>query len=215
MGAPSSDLGSLGGAMGLGDAAKLWIPFLVAAVIGAFVLANREFRASRDMLFGGIVIGLVIVGGWYVSGHVGFLAEDPATLEEKFVATNSGRMESYSFTAPVAYLLELLMLWTDQSRLVTFGIAGVLGMIVGSTAVALLTRTFRWEGFTNREDLANHIAGGIMMGFGGVTALGCTIGQGLTGISTLAVGSILTFLAIIGGCLAAVRYQMWRIDATS
>ena len=138
-----------------------------------------------------ILMGLVIVGGWYVSGHVGFLAEDPATLEEKFVATNSGRMESYSFTAPVAYLLELLMLWTDQSRLVTFGIAGVLGMIAGSTAIALLTRTFRWEGFTNREDLANHVVGGIIMGFGGVTALGCTIGQGLTGISTLAVGSIL------------------------
>ena len=215
VGAPSSDLGSLGGAMGLGDAAKLWIPFLVAAVIGAFVFANREFRAARDMLLGGVVIGLVIVGGWYVSGHVGFLAEDPATLEEKFVATNSGRMESYSFVAPVAYLIELLLLWTDQSRLVTFGIAGVLGMIVGSTAVALITRTFRWEGFTNREDLANHIVGGIMMGFGGVTALGCTVGQGLTGISTLAVGSILTFLAIIGGCLAAVRYQMWRIDATS
>ena len=215
MGAPSSDLGSLSGVIGLGDAAKLWVPFLVAALIGAFVLIDREFRAARDMLLGGIVIGLVIVGGWYVSGHVGFLAEDPATLEEKFVATNSGRMESYSFTAPVAYLIELLMLWTDQSRLVTFGIAGVLGMIVGSTAYALATRTFRWEGFTNREDLANHIVGGTMMGFGGVTALGCTIGQGLTGISTLAVGSILTFLAIVGGCLLAVRYQMWRIDATS
>ena len=73
----------------------------------------------------------MIVGGWYVSGHLGYLAEDPATLEEKFVATNSGRMESYSFVAPVAYLLELLVLWTDQSRVVTFGIAGVLGMIGG------------------------------------------------------------------------------------
>ena len=52
------------------------------------------------------------------------------------------------------------------------------------------------------------------MGFGGVTALGCTVGQGLTGISTLALGSILTFLAIIGGCLAALRYQIWRIEAT-
>ena len=78
------------------------------------MFASREFRATREMLVGGMLIGLVIVGGWYVSGHVGFLAEDPATLEEKFVATNSGRMESYSFTAPVAYLIELLMLWTDQ-----------------------------------------------------------------------------------------------------
>ena len=99
------------------------------------------------MIVGGIVIGAVIVGGWYVSGHLGYLAEDPATLEEKFVATNSGRAESFSFVAPVAYLLELLMLWTDQSRVLTFGIAGVLGMLAGSAAMALATRTFRWEGF--------------------------------------------------------------------
>jgi len=121
-------------------------------------------------------------------------------------------MESFSFVAPVAYLLELLVLWTDQSRVLTFGIAGVLGMVAGSCAMALYTRTFRWEGFASVEDTANHIAGAVLMGFGGVTALGCTIGQGLTGISTLAVGSILTFLSICGGCVLAVRYQEWRID---
>lgn len=215
VGATSSELGAVGGALGLGAAAKVWIPFTVAAAIGAFVFASRDFRDSRDMLVGGLVIGLVIVGGWYISGHLGFVAEDPATLEEKYVATNSGRMESYSFTAPVAYLMELLLFWTDASRLVTFGIAGVLGMIVGSAAMALATRTFRWEGFTNIEDLGNHVVGGMLMGFGGVTALGCTVGQGLTGISTLALGSIFAFFAIIGGCLAAVRYQMWRIEATT
>ena len=125
---------------------------------------------------------------------------------------NSGRMESFSFVAPVAYLLELLVLWTDQSRVLTFGIAGVLGILAGSCAMALYTRTFRWEGFASVEDTANHIAGAVLMGFGGVTALGCTIGQGLTGISTLAVGSILTFASIVGGCVLAVRYQEWRID---
>jgi uncharacterized membrane protein YedE/YeeE len=214
LGTATSDLGAIGGALGV-PAARLAIPIVVGVALAAFVLASRDFRASREMIVGGLVIGLVIVGGWYISGHVGFLAEDPNTLEEKFVATNSGRMESYSFTAPVAYLIELLMLWTDKSRIVTFGIAGVLGMIVGAGAVALATRTFRWEGFANIEDLGNHIVGGLLMGFGGVTALGCTIGQGLTGISTLAVGSILTFGAIIVGCLAAVRYQMWRIERTA
>jgi uncharacterized membrane protein YedE/YeeE len=158
------------------------------------------------------VVGLVIVGGWYISGHIGYLAEDPATLEEKFVGTNSNRLESYSFTAPVAYTLELLMLWSDTTRIVTFGIAGVLGMLAGSAAYALASRTFRWEGFGSVEDVGNHIVGGILMGFGGVTALGCTIGQGLTGISTLAVGSILAFASIIAGCVAAVRYQVWRLD---
>jgi len=107
------------------------------------------------------------------------------------------------------------MLWSDQSRIVTFGIAGVLGMLAGSAAYAVASKTFRWEGFGSVEDVANHIVGGVLMGFGGVTALGCTIGQGLTGISTLAVGSIITFAAIIAGCVAAVRYQIWRLDRTA
>jgi uncharacterized membrane protein YedE/YeeE len=95
---------------------------------------------------------------------------------------------------------------------VTFGIAGVLGLVLGSTLVALVTRTFRWEGFTTTEDLVHHVVGGILMGFGGVTALGCTIGQGLTGISTLAIGSFLALGAIIFGSAAAVKYQVWRMD---
>ena len=131
-------------------------------------------------------------------------------MEEAFIATNSGRPESYSFVAPVAYTLELLLLWSDQSRIVTFGIAGVLGMAAGSAAMALATRTFRWEGFASTEDLVNHIVGGVLMGFGGVTALGCTIGQGLTGISTLAIGSFIALAAIIAGCATALKYQYWR-----
>jgi hypothetical protein len=128
------------------------------------------------------------------------------------VGSSAGRIESYSFVAPSAYLLELLQLWTDQSRTVTFGIAGVLGMAVGSGAVALATKTFRWEGFTSVEDLAHHVAGGILMGFGGVTALGCTIGQGLTGLSTLAVGSFIAFGGIVAGGVAALKYQAWRVE---
>jgi uncharacterized membrane protein YedE/YeeE len=212
LGVKTSDLPSILAALGLGSGVKLWFPFVFAAVLAAWVLASREFRATKEMVIGGVLIGAVIVGGWYVSGHLGFVAEDPATLEEKFVATNSGRAESFSFTAPLAYLLELLMLWTDQSRIVTFGIAGVLGMLAGSAAMALATRTFRWEGFTTTEDLVNHVVGGIFMGFGGVTALGCTIGQGLSGVSTLALGSFIAFGAIILGCVAALKYQMWRLE---
>jgi uncharacterized protein len=214
-GVAASDLPALLGAAGLGAAAKVWVPVVIVLALLAYVFKDREFRASPELIVGGLIVGLVIVGGWYISGHVGYLAEDPATLEEKFVATNSGRLESYSFTSPVAYTLELLMFWSDQSRIVTFGIAGVLGMLAGSFAYALVSRTFRWEGFGSVEDVANHIVGGIFMGFGGVTALGCTIGQGLTGISTLAVGSFLAFGAIIAGCVAAVHYQMWRLEKTA
>jgi hypothetical protein len=211
LGAASSDLGTLAAAIGLGAPAKRWLPLAVAAALAAFVLANRDFRGARDMIFAGFVVGAVIVGGWYVSGHIGFIAEDPATLEEKFVRTNTGRMESFSLVAPMAYLVEMLMLWTDGTRVVTFGIAGALGMVLGAAAMALLTRSFRWEGFASTEDLANHIVGGMLMGFGGVTALGCTIGQGLTGLSTLAVGSFLAFFSIVLGSVLAIKYQTWRL----
>jgi uncharacterized membrane protein YedE/YeeE len=93
---------------------------------------------------------------------------------------------------------------------VTFGIAGVLGVLCGSAAMAVATRTFRWEGFASVEDVGNHVVGGVLMGFGGVTALGCTIGQGISGFSTLALGSILTFVSIVAGSAATMRYQYWR-----
>jgi uncharacterized protein len=212
LGAATSDLPALAAALGVPAAIKLALPFLLAAALAVFVLKDRAFRATPEMIVGGIVIGLVIVAGWYVSGHVGYVAEDPATLEEKFFATNSGRMESFSFVSPVAYTLELLMFWSDTSRIVTVGIAAVLGMLAGSAAYALASRTFRWEGFGSVEDVANHIVGATLMGFGGVTALGCTIGQGITGVSTLAVGSFLALGAIIVGCVAAIRYQVWRLE---
>ncbi|MBK7793897.1 MAG: YeeE/YedE family protein [Betaproteobacteria bacterium] len=213
LGAKTSDLATVVAALGLGAAAKSWVGFAVAAALAAWVFANREFRTTGEMIFGGVVIGAVVVGGWYVTAHLGYVAEDPQTLEEKFVATTSGRAESFSFTGPVAATLELLLFWTDQSRALTFGIAGELGMAVGSLAMALLTRSFRWEGFASVEDPAHHIVGGTLMGFGGVTALGCTIGQGLSGISTLSLGSFIALASIIVGSMAAMKYQMWRLES--
>jgi uncharacterized membrane protein YedE/YeeE len=211
-GATTSDLPSIAIAHGAGVAVRVWLPSLLAAALAIFIFRDREFRTTPALIIGGLVVGLVVVGGWYVSGHLGYLAEDPATLEEKFVATNSGRAESFTFVAPVAYSLELLMLWTDQSRVVTFGIAAVMGTITGAFAMALCTRRLRWESFANAEDLGTHLLGAVLMGFGGVTALGCTIGQGITGLSTLALGSFLSFFAIVGGCVAALKIQFWRMD---
>jgi len=87
----------------------------------------------------------------------------------------------------------------------------VLGVIAGAGTWALITRSFRWEGFAGIEDTTNHLLGAALMGFGGVTAMGCTVGQGITGFSTLALGSIVTFLAIIAGAAATLKFQYWRM----
>jgi uncharacterized membrane protein YedE/YeeE len=189
---------------------QLLLPGCVSTLLFLFVCSKRPFR-TVDNFFAGIIIGGVIVAAWFVSGKLGYVAEDPSTLQEAFVATNSGKMESFSFVAPYAYTLDLLMMWTDQSKVISFGIAATLGVIAGSMAYALASGSFRWEGFRGIEDTANHLIGAILMGFGGITALGCTIGQGLSGLSTLALGSILTFGAIIAGAIAAFRYQAWRL----
>lgn len=175
-----------------------------------FCLLRRDFW-TVDNLLGGLGSGLMVVLAWYVSGHLGYLPEHPDTLEEAFLATNSGRMESLTFVAPVAYTLELFMLWSDTSRVVTVAIAAVFGVVAGSLAWSLLTRSFRWEGFASVEDTATHLIGAALMGFGGVTAMGCTVGQGITGVSTLALGSFVTLAAILVGSVVAMKVQYWRM----
>ena len=147
-------------------AMEIALALVVGGGLAVFALVRREFR-QFDYLLGGIVVGLVIVGGWYVSGRLGYVAEDPNTLQEAWVATNTGRMESLSFVAPQAFLLELLMFWTDKSRIVTFGIASALGVIAGSLVYALVSKSFRLESFRDANDMLRHIVGGILMGFGG------------------------------------------------
>lgn len=195
--------------------AKTPLVLLLGCVIGGVLLfwslARAEGR-SADNLLGGLGIGAVVAGVWWVSGVLGHVAEDPNTLQEAFVATNSQRMESLSFVAPIAYALDWLMFFSDASKHLTIGIVAALGVVVGSAAVAIATRSFRWEGFRNAEDTANHLVGATLMGVGGVCALGCTIGQGMSGISTLSLTSFVALAAIIGGAVAALRWQTWRIE---
>ncbi len=182
----------------------------LAACLVIWALRSVPFRTPENVL-GSATLGAVVVAIWYVSGHLGHLAEHPVTLEETYVATASGRMESLTFVAPIAHTLEWLMFTSDKSRVLTLGVVAVLGTIAGSAAYAIAARRFRWEGFASTEDTANHLVGAILMGFGGVTALGCTIGQGISGLSTLALGSFLAFGAIVGGAVLGVKYQAWRV----
>jgi uncharacterized membrane protein YedE/YeeE len=202
----------------LAHASGLALPqaaLLLGALAGlgllAFVLARPEGR-SAEVWLGGAGLGAIVVGVWWVSGVMGHLDEHPLTLEEAFLATNTQRMESLTFVAPVAYSLDWLMLFSDKSKVLTIGIVSVVGVVLGSAAMALATGTFRWEGFRGVEDTANHVVGAVLMGVGGVTALGCTVGQGLSGVSTLALGSLLTLAAICAGAVLALRWQVWRLE---
>jgi hypothetical protein len=188
-----------------------WFGFAIGVALLAWVLSKPEGRTG-ELWLGGAGIGGVVVAMWWVSGRLGYLAEDPTTLQEAFLATNSHRMEAISMAAPLGFAIDWLMFFSDTSNTLTIGIVSVAGVIVGSSVVSLITRTFRWEGFGNAEDTGNHIAGSALMGIGGVTALGCTIGQGISGVSTLSLGSMLALLGIVGGAVLSLRYQQWRLD---
>jgi uncharacterized membrane protein YedE/YeeE len=201
----------LAAATGLdGRMLALALPVAIGVALLAYVFAAREARSS-DVLLGGIGIGLTAVGGWYVTGHVGFVAEHPETLQEAFIGTIGNRPESLSLVAPAAYALDLLMFWSDKSKFLSFGVASALGIVAGSAAWAVLSKSYREEVFPNGADFKRHLVGAILMGIGGVTALGCTIGQGLTGVSTLSLGSILTLAAIFAGAAATMKYEYWRL----
>lgn len=176
--------------------------WIVAGVVGlaliAFALKNAEFRKSFDNMLAGISVGLFVIAGWYITGVVGFDEFEPV------------RLESYTFVAPVAENLNYLMTYTGSA--ISFGIAAVFGMLVGSFIYAIVSGKFRTETFTSRSDMVAHIIGGVLMGFGGVIAFGCTVGQGITGMSTLAVGSIITTAAIIFGSAMTMKVQYHMLD---
>ena len=195
------------------DAKAALLVMSAVCVLGllAFVFKDRRFRANTVQIAGGLVLGALVAAGWYVTGHLGY-GENPETLETVYFATNTRTLESLSFVAPLAYTLELLMLWTDKSLHLSFGIASVLGVVAGSAAYALATRSFRWEGFASMTDLRNQLVGAMLMGFGGVTALGCTIGQGLSGLATLAIGSFIAVAGIVAGSVATLKYILWKME---
>ncbi len=193
------------------DAALIATTAVVALALLAFVFKDRRFRGNAWQVGGSAVLGLLVVLAWYLTGHVGH-GENPETLETVYFATNTRTLESLSFVAPLAYTLELLLLWTDKSLHASFGVATVAGIALGSLAYALVSKSFRWEGFASIADLRNQLAGGVLMGVGGVTALGCTVGQGISGVSTLAIGSLLALAGIVGGSAATLRYITWRAE---
>lgn len=183
----------------------------LALVLGAWLARSSDFMKPGP-LAGGAAVGLLVVLAWWVSGSLGFLAEHPETLEPAWLATGTRRPEALSFVAPTASLLNLLTLWSDRSTRLDLGTTVLLGTFAGALAASLLRREFRWEGFGNPSDVGHHLLGGALMGVGGVTALGCSIGQGLSGLSLLSAGSLIAVAALVAGAWLALRYQAWLIE---
>ena len=202
----------LGAAVGISTAgAGLILALVLGLGLIIWALLGRDF-VRFDNLLAGLGLGAIIAAMWWVSGRLGYVAEHPDTLQEAFLATNSGRMEALSFVSPVAYTIDWLMFFSDKAKVLTLGIVSVFGVVVGSAVYAIATRSFRWEGFAGAEDTANHLVGAVLMGVGGVAAMGCTVGQGLSGLSTLSATSFVAVSAIIAGAVTALKYQVWRLE---
>lgn len=182
---------------------------LSALLLGA--VATYAWRVRRMLdpghWVGGIAVGLLLAAAFLVTGGIGFIAEHPETLEPAWLGTQSRRPEGLSFSAPLAGALDLLTMWSDRATVLTFGVALMVGVLVGSHLSARWRGEFRLESFTTPNELASHAGGAVLMGFGGVTALGCSLGNGVTGLALLSVGSALAVAGIIAGAWLALAAQ--------
>ncbi|HSV45996.1 MAG TPA: YeeE/YedE family protein [Ramlibacter sp.] len=207
------DLGSLlGGLAGLPPGLLRWA-FTLALVLVVAALAWRlRTVLEKAHWIGGIAVGLLLAAAFYLSGHIGFVPEHPQTLEPAWLGTQSKRPEGLSFAAPLGHALDLLTLWSDTATVATFGVTLAVGVLLGSFASAKVRGEFRVETFSTPRELREHVAGALLMGFGGVTALGCSIGNGVTGLALLSAGSVLAVAGIVLGAWLALKWQMREGD---
>ena len=191
---PASTLPGLLASLGLPSAPAYWLSLLgLSSLLLWFSLGHRPFRQSRKDWLGGLVIGLLVAGGWWVTGVLGADDFEPV------------RLASLTFVAPIGESLQYLMLSTG-SRL-SFAVVVVAGILLGSLARALFAGEFQWQSYESPRQMGKGLIGGVLMGFGGIIALGCTLGQGLTGFSTLALSSLVALLGITLGARLGFRWR--------
>ncbi|MCW8931929.1 MAG: YeeE/YedE family protein [Gammaproteobacteria bacterium] len=212
---------------------RLAIGGVIAVLLLVYIVKSKGFRTNSEHWFAGIAVGLAVLAGWYLSSAVMVDIPDEGeqyTLVEYYENwdmisdSEEGKPAQGSTLSPQSFTFVNPMGQTVgyassglQSSLLTFGIISVFGVILGSFVWSLISKSFRIEWFFNFKDFMNHVIGAILMGLGGVLAMGCTIGQGITGLSTLAVGSIIAFIAIIFGSALTMKiqyYQMLYEDAS-
>lgn len=187
------------------------LALVLALVLIAWAL-RRDGGLGQSSIWGGVGVAACVSAMWWVSGYLGFVAEHPDTLESVYVATHSGRMESLSFSASMALHHDWLMYFSDTHKTLTLSVVSVWGVIVGAWLYARHSHTFFWEGFRDAQDTTLHIVGGVLMGVGGVTAMGCTVGHGLTGLSTLSVLSALAMAGVVGGAWLGFKAQLYLLE---
>ncbi len=207
---PSQDIA----AVVFGLAGVEWGPghgFVIALLAGLpllfWVLRERDFRQNLELLSAGLVIGGLIVVAWYITSGAGgqTLLEELEFMDEPPFFTGA---QSLTFIGPTGHIAQYLK-GGFAATFLTFGVATVFGVICGSFLYTVIFRKLRLEWFVSWQDFVNHAIGAVLMGIGGVLAMGCTIGQGISGVSTLALGSILTILSIIAGSAATMKYQYY------
>lgn len=208
---PPQDLGALlAAATGMDRAAaRMWLGGLLVLALLIPVLRSADFRSHRGNVIGGVVVGLCVTGAWYLTGGPWGRAwqDDALWLDQPPIGVG---VQSYTFVNPLGETLTFIGNG-GSLQLLTVGMVAVLGVLLGALAWNVLTGRFRWEWFTTREDFLRHAAGAVLMGVGGVLALGCSVGQGITGVSTLALGSWLALAAMIIGAATALRVQYYRL----
>jgi len=166
---------------------------VVSLVLLGICFKDPGFRSSPVHLIAGVGIGVLVVVGWLLTG----LAFDE-------FANAPIPPISLTFVRPTGDSLDYLMRITALGA-PGFGVVTLLGTILGGTLAALSSNSFHLATFADTSDTLRNVFGAAMMGIGGVLALGCTIGQGLTGFSTLAMGSVITFVFIILGGIVGMK----------
>ena len=189
----------------------LWASLVMTFVLCLWIFKDRHFMSMANVM-PGLLVGLLVTGMWWVSGVVGHGPEHPETLDEFFSATSSRKMESFSLTAPLALGLDALMYFSDGTKRFTIGMVSLLGISLGAFVSAKRQGSFKWEGFSNAADLKRHLVGGSMMGVGAVMAIGCSIGQGLSGMSTLNILSVLATASILLGAFLALQFDLLKAE---
>lgn len=205
--------------------ARLVAGILIGLMLLVFIFRSADFRSSRDNILGGVVVGLVILVAWYTSSNIAVNADDTLYSMSDYYSEwdmlaedDTGKPErgsavaaqSFTFINPIGQSYGVVQSGFDKA-MVNFGLVSVIGVILGSLLWSLISRSFRIEWFVDMKDFINHLVGATLMGFGGVLAMGCTIGQGITGVSTLAIGSILTFISIVFGSALTMKIQYYKL----